>query len=170
MARERDQALNLLERLKILRISTNPGKPRQYSLTQPFTGSLRDALTGGGNHKSFGVPCNTPSKENPTVEQLDTFARNQWNGILGYMVGSAEGVSVASQVASVSEGVRKLLRDGGLVTGKSKAPTITQEGFAFILQDVNAQVWTILLLYLDAAQVVCLRPAWISKAKADYSR
>lgn len=70
------------------------------------------------------------------------------------MVGSAEGVSVAAQVASVSEGVKKLLRDGGLVAGKSKAPTITQEGFAFVLQDVNAQVWTILLLYLDAAALV----------------
>ncbi|KAI4156362.1 MAG: hypothetical protein LQ340_000326 [Diploschistes diacapsis] len=155
---ERDQALNLLERLKILRTSTNPGKPRQYSLTQPFAGSLRDALTGGGDHRSFGVPCNTPSREKPTREELDTFARNQWDGILGYMVGSAEGVSVAAQVASVSEGVKKLLRDGGLVAGKSKAPTITQEGFAFVLQDVNAQVWTILLLYLDAAALMNMDP------------
>ena len=70
------------------------------------------------------------------------------------MVGSAEGVSVASQAAAVSEGVKKLLRDGGLVAGKVKAPTITQEGFAFVLQDVNAQVWTILLLYLDNASLV----------------
>ena len=66
----------------------------------------------------------------------------------------AEGVAVSSQFGSVSEGVRKLLRDGDLVKGKSKAPEITKEGFTFILQDVNAQVWTILLLYLDAATEV----------------
>ena len=87
------------------------------------------------------------------MEQLDNFARNQWDGILGYMVGSAEGVSVASQGAKVSEGVKTLLVKGGLVAGK-KNPTITQEGFAFVLQDVNAQVWTILLLYLEASQFV----------------
>ena len=86
---------------------------------------------------------------------LDKFAQNQWDGLLGYMVGSAEGVTMASQVEQVSEGVKKLLKDGGLVSGKAKNPTITQEGFAFVLQDVNAQVWTILLLYLDAAQDVC---------------
>ena len=75
------------------------------------------------------------------------------------MVGSAgQGASAEAQAAAVTEGVRKLLRDGGLIAGKSKTPTITQEGFAFVLQDVNAQVWTVLLLYLDNAALVGTKP------------
>src|SRR5436305_8424504 len=33
-------------------------------------------------------------------------------------------------------------------------PAITQLGFSFLLQDVNAQVWTLLLQYLDMAEQV----------------
>ena len=69
------------------------------------------------------------------------------------MVGSAEGVTVTSSDAEVSEGVKKLLKDSQLVKGNKKV-TITQEGFAFVLQEVNAQVWTILINYLDAAEEV----------------
>jgi transcription initiation factor TFIIH subunit 4 len=115
-------------------------------------------LTGGGDHRSFGVPCSTPSKEKPTVEQLDSYARKQWDGILGYMVGSAEGASLSAQSINVPESVKKLLRDGGLVTGKTKNPSITQDGFAFVLQDVNSQVWTILIYYLDAVPEVRISP------------
>lgn len=66
------------------------------------------------------------------------------------MVGSADGVTVAN--SAVSEGVKKLLKDGGLVRGKPAK--ITKEGFAFILQEVNAQVWTMLIYYLEAASNV----------------
>ena len=108
-------------------------------------------MTGAGDHRSFGVPCNTPAKDKPTIEQLDIYARKQWDGILGYMVGSTEGITISAQASSVPESVKKLLRDGQLVTGKTRNPAITQDGFAFVLQDVNAQVWTILIYYLGAA-------------------
>ena len=84
------------------------------------------------------------------------------------MVGSAEGVTVASQAAKVSEGVKTLLVGGGLVAGK-KNPSITQEGFAFVLQDVNAQVWTILLLYLEASQAVWTPSLYNCTSVADLS-
>ena len=71
------------------------------------------------------------------------------------MVGSAEGVTVTSSKADVSDGVKKLLKDSQLVKG-SKKVSISQEGFAFVLQEVNAQVWTILIHYLDAAEEVCV--------------
>ena len=147
---ERDQALSLLERLHILKTTTNPGKPRAYTLTNPFVGSLRLALTGGGNHNSFGVACNTPDKDPVSVPELDEFARRQWEGVLGYMVGST-GINLIDDGARLSDGVKKLLRDGGLVKQRGRKAEITQEGFAFILQEVNAQVWTILIYYLEAA-------------------
>ena len=83
--RERDTALHLLQRLHILKTAAEqPGAVPALALTKPFVGSLRQALTGGGQHRSFGVP----------VAQLDEFARRQWEGVLGYMVGSAEGVAL----------------------------------------------------------------------------
>jgi transcription initiation factor TFIIH subunit 4 len=69
------------------------------------------------------------------------------------MVGSA-GVDLVHEGLSVSESVKKLLQDGGLVTMRGRKAEITQEGFAFILQEVNAQVWTVLIYYLDAAEFV----------------
>lgn len=137
-----------------MNISANPGKPRAYSLTNPFAASLRLALTGGGDNKSFGVPCNTPSKHPVLIEELDEFARRQWEGVLGYMVGGA-GVDLAENGAKLSDGVKTLLRLGGLVEVKNRKVEITKDGFAFILQEVNAQVWTVLILYLENAEQVC---------------
>lgn len=145
--------MNLLERLHVLSTSSNPGQPRAYSLTNPFAASLRLALTGGGNHKSFGVPCNTPGKQPVSIAELDEFARKQWEGVLGYMVGGA-GISLASEGVKLSEGVKTLLRLGRLVEVKNRRVEITQDGFAFILQEVNAQVWTVLILYLENAEQV----------------
>ena len=137
----------------MLTAATNPGQPRTYALTNPFAASLRQALTGGGNHKSFGVPCNTPDKDPVSVPQLDEFARRQWEGVLGYMVGGA-GLSIVDEGVRLSHGVKQLLQVGGLVKVRGKKVDITQEGFAFILQEVNAQVWTVLVYYLDNAEQV----------------
>lgn len=145
--------MNLLERLHVLSVVANPGQPRSYSLTNPFAASLRLALTGGGNHKSFGVPCNTPPKDAISIAGLDEFARKQWEGVLGYMVGST-GIDLTGDGVSLSDGVKTLLRIGGLVEIKNRRAEITQDGFAFILQEVNAQVWTILILYLENAEQV----------------
>jgi len=110
-------------------------------------------LTGGGNHKSFGVPCDTPDPEAITISELDDFARRQWEGVLGYMVGSA-GIDLYDEGIKLSVGVKKLLQLGGLVEVKGRRVEITQDGFAFILQEVNAQVWTVLILYLENAETV----------------
>ncbi|MCJ1362485.1 RNA polymerase II transcription factor B 52 kDa subunit [Acarospora aff. strigata] len=155
--RERDHALSLLERLHVFSTVTNPGQPRAYTLTNPFAASLRLALTGGGNHKSFGVPCDTPDPDPITIPELDEFARRQWEGVLGYMVGST-GINMYVEGIILSGGVKKLLQLGGLVEVKSKRVEITQDGFAFILQEVNAQVWTILILYLENAETLNMDP------------
>lgn len=151
---ERDQALNLLERLHVLTAITNAGQPRSYSLTNPFKSSLRLALTGGGDHKSFGAPCKVSRRDAVSVAELDEFARKQWEGVLGYMVGST-GIDLASDGVKLSQGVKTLLQMGGLVEAKNRRVEITQDGFAFILQEINAQVWTVLILYLENAHKVC---------------
>ena len=113
-------------------------------------------MTGAGGHKSFGVPVNPLPEEAVTIADLDYFARRQWEGVLGYMVGSA-GIDLSSNGAQVGAGVTTLLEMGRLVEVRGRRVEITQGGFAFILQEVNAQVWTILILYLQNAEAVSSR-------------
>ena len=145
--------MDLLTRLHILVSRADPGKLRAYSLTNPFAPSLRTALTGGGHHESFGVPCHHDSDAPVTIDDLDDLARTQWEGVLGYIVGST-GIGLRSDV-QLSQGVKTLLEIGSLVKSRGRNVEITQDGFAFILQEVNAQVWSILIHYLQNAEAVC---------------
>ena len=154
---EKEQALSLLYRLHILTVNSDPGQPQSLRLTNPFAQSLRLALTGGGKQRSFGVPCGPPEKQRVESNFLDAFARSQWESILHYMVGST-GVGSQPGAKGPSPGVRKLLEVGGLVETKGGRPEITQAGFAFLLQEVNAQVWTLLVFYLENAEGVSRSP------------
>jgi len=91
------------------------------------------------------------------MADLDNHARRQWEAVLGYMVGSAD-VGLAISNVKLGPGVATLLRMGRLVDIKGTRVEITQDGFAFILQEVNAQVWTILILYLQNAESVRAKP------------
>ncbi|KAF2769607.1 RNA polymerase II transcription initiation protein [Teratosphaeria nubilosa] len=154
-AQARDKAVSILLRLRILQdessgIKDAKGRPA-YKLTPIFAKSLRMALTGGGNHRSFGVPATTPDKTPISVEYLDSFARKQWESILYYVVGSAN--SALSSGVAISPGTQQLLQKGGFVAlqGKPPAPFITTGGFTFLLQEINAQIWSLLIVYLQVA-------------------
>lgn len=150
--REQDQALELLDRLNIIATIQTSGRQRAYRLSQPFLTSLRNALTGGGDHRSFGVPSDAPEEEKPNIGFLDEFAKAQWEGILYFIVGNAgPGGSGASKI---SDGSKILLEEGGFVEINARAATITQTGFTFLLQEVNAQVWSLLIVYLANAGTV----------------
>jgi transcription initiation factor TFIIH subunit 4 len=99
---------------------------------------------------SFGVPSETPDKHKVDVNFLDNFARTQWEGILHYVVGRA-GVGDQTGVKEPSAAVKELLASGGLIERSARNVDITQAGFSFLLQEINAQVWTILINYLDTA-------------------
>lgn len=69
------------------------------------------------------------------------------------MVGST-GIGLRNEGVNLSPSVKHLLQYGGLVDVKGRSVDITQDGFAFVLQEVNAQVWTILVLYLENSEQV----------------
>lgn len=148
---EQDQAVELLERLHILSNIHDPGQQRAYRLSKPFVSSLRLALTGGGNHRSFGVACDTPAKDKVDIKFLDNFARSQWEGILYFIVGSAG--TASAQNVTITQSSKTLLEIGEFVT-RGRTAEITQAGFEFLLQEVNAQVWSLLIVYLDNAEAV----------------
>lgn len=86
---------------------------------------------------------------------LDRYAQKQWESILFYMVGSTAGLANADSFgSSVGEGTKTLLRNGEFVRVGHGRVHITRTGFTFVLQEVNAQVWSLLIVYLKHAPSV----------------
>lgn len=81
--RQREDAFSKLRRLHIIAEAADG-----ISLDPVFKKNFRLALTGGGSHHSFGVPCNTPDKKNVTVAFLDEYAQKKFESILHFMVGT----------------------------------------------------------------------------------
>jgi transcription initiation factor TFIIH subunit 4 len=153
MHREKEQALLLLHRLHILTATAaSRDEPQALSLTTNFVTSLRLALTGGGNHQSFGVPATSVESGTVDLEYLDEYARTQWEAILHYIVNSVDERSQSGE--GPSQDAKDLLLAGGLVERHRGSVSITQAGFTFLLQEVNAQVWTLLILYIENADKV----------------
>ncbi|KAJ3467633.1 hypothetical protein MRS44_005197 [Fusarium solani] len=138
--RQKDQALSILRVLYIVQI-TAPSKerPQEMQLTANFKTSLRLALSGGP----------------PEIDIifLDRYARRKWEDILHFVVSSV-GYKSAGDVSGPNKSVKELLIAGRLVDRKPNGMVgITQAGFTFLLQEANAQVWTLLLLWLEAMDV-----------------
>ncbi|EOD52920.1 putative tfiih and nucleotide excision repair factor 3 complexes subunit protein [Neofusicoccum parvum UCRNP2] len=146
---DKDKAISVLESLHIITQAQETSGSRAYRLSSGFQNSLRQALTGGGNHRSFGVPCVESDLKKVSIDRLDLFARGQWEAILHYMVGSAG--STLGGGAEISPGTKTLLDLGHFIESRGGRATITQAGFSFLLQEVNAQVWSLLIVYLENA-------------------
>lgn len=145
--------------------STRAGKDTLLSLTPDFAASLRIALTGGDTQQSFGVPSTDQVDKAIDIPFLDRYAQSQWESILHYVVNSV-GEGLYSDDGP-SFDVRSLLEAGSLVEKRGRGLTITQAGFSFLLQEVNAQVWNILILFVkhqesDQVSSNSCRNRWIS--------
>ncbi|KAH8145083.1 uncharacterized protein LAJ45_10863 [Morchella importuna] len=140
--RQREDAFSKLRRLHIIAEAADG-----ISLDPVFKKNFRLALTGGGSHHSFGVPCNTPDKKNVTVAFLDEYAQKKFESILHFMVGTHNDTKPG-------DGVIELLCIGKLMErqGKGTQATITKNGFSFLLQEGNSQIWALLIQYLDYAE------------------
>jgi len=129
-----------------------PPVPRAYRLNPSFANSLRQALQGGGSGHSFGVPASKDSGPAITVAELDSFARQQWEGILYFIVGSVG--SNLHSATPLSKSTRTLLEWGEYVRFMRDKPTITNKGFSFLLRETNSQVWSLLIVYLKHSEQV----------------
>ncbi|KFG80199.1 putative TFIIH and nucleotide excision repair factor 3 complexes subunit (Tfb2) [Metarhizium anisopliae] len=150
---ERDHAISTLKGLHIIQISMpSKEKPQEMQLTTNFKNSLRLALTGGGEHNSFGVPSTLLVPPEIDTPFLDRYARKRWEDILHFVVSSV-GYKSTGDVSGPNKSVKELLIAGRLVDRRPNGTIgITQAGFTFLLQEPNAQVWTLLLLWLEASE------------------
>ncbi|RDA83051.1 hypothetical protein CP532_1452 [Ophiocordyceps camponoti-leonardi (nom. inval.)] len=151
---QRDQALSVLRGLHIIQITApSKEKPQEMNLTANFRTSMRLALTGGGTHSSFGVPSTLLVPPEVDVPFLDRYARKRWDDILHFVVSSV-GFRSAGEVSGPNKSVKELLIAGRLVDRRPNGGIgITRSGFTFLLQEANAQVWTLLLLWLEASDL-----------------
>ncbi|KAK2601996.1 RNA polymerase II transcription factor B 52 kDa subunit [Conoideocrella luteorostrata] len=151
--RQRDNAIATLKGLHIIQISVpSKEKPQEMQLTSNFKNSLRLALTGGGEHNSFGVPSTLLVPPEIDLPFLDRYARKKWEDILHFVVSSV-GYKSTGEASGPNKSVKELLIAGRLVDRRSNGSIgITQAGFTFLLQEPNAQVWTLLLLWLEASE------------------
>ncbi|KDE04515.1 hypothetical protein MVLG_05081 [Microbotryum lychnidis-dioicae p1A1 Lamole] len=154
--RHLDMTLSALARLHILAEPfSRPSDPqatahfdREVQLGARFRASLKMALTGGGSRGSFGDPSGEEDAQ-VTLTFLDQYAETQWEMIQHFMVGSS-----IPGIQRPSDGVLNLLMKRGLMTAAPSSPrtlSITSPGFQFLLEDINTQLWDLLLQYLDEA-------------------
>lgn len=123
-------------------------------LTTNFKHSFQRALDGGGSHNSFGVPSSLPVPPEVDLPYLERYARRKWDDILHFVVNSVGNRGGERDMGGgPKQSVKELLLAGRLVERRPSAGGvgITQAGFTFLLQEANAQVWTLLLLWLEAA-------------------
>ncbi|OGE48668.1 hypothetical protein PENARI_c026G00776 [Penicillium arizonense] len=151
--KQRDNALSILGRLHILSTTLTGEKTRAYMVTNPFASSLRQALMGAEDSHSFGVFSQGPGETQTSIADLDEYARRQWEGVMGYMVGTSA-FGGQRDMVNLSKGVKQLLQAGHLVEIRGTRVDITKDGFGFVLQDVNTQVWNILILYVESAEAI----------------
>lgn len=142
------------KRLRALHLIEEDASGTHVRLHQTFKNNFRDCLTGSQPPNAFGIIAASPEKQNVDVKFLDKFASQKWETILHFMVGT--------ELPTVpSKSVLSLLRLGGLMEGGGTGASslkITNGGFQFLLQDVNIQIWTILLEYLNLTQDLNMDP------------
>ncbi|CAG5122400.1 unnamed protein product [Candidula unifasciata] len=122
-----------------------PGGMPGWILNPVFRANFRTALLGGGapwiGHKDL-----TPDKYSKDIPFLDKYALDRWECVLHFMVGSTEGTD------GVNKDITDVLLHSGLMAIDEGEPSITAEGFQFLLLDTSSQVWFFLLQYLETVQ------------------
>lgn len=159
-AQARQLALEQLKTYHIVRESTTR-LGRCVSLVSDFARSLRSVLCGSNLNHAFGQPTTPATADQVSIDDLDYYAREQWESILGYMVGSSSLSELQDDTAEPpqppSRGIISLLQEGHLISvhgtnSRGISASITKEGFAFVLRDINTQIWALLFLYVQSAE------------------
>ncbi|RLV95432.1 RNA polymerase II transcription factor B subunit 2 [Spathaspora sp. JA1] len=143
-----------LKQLESLHLIAYDSKASHIRLHATFRQNFRDCLTGSQDPTAFGSISTTVDKHQVDVAFLDSFASQKWETVLHFMVGTESTITPSTSVLS-------LLKLGGLMEGSGKSASnlkITNTGFQFLLQDVNAQIWTLLLQYLNLTQELNMDP------------
>ncbi|KAG0657931.1 RNA polymerase II transcription factor B 52 kDa subunit [Maudiozyma exigua] len=144
------EAIKSLKSLHLIIPKKNDTGALMIGLNPTFRESFKNALTGGEVRNSFGIVIENNSI---SMDILNEYSSSKWETILHFMVGTP--------IAKIpSANVLNLLKSSGLMeeTETTAEFKITNEGFQFLLQEANAQIWTLLLQYLKMAESFQMDP------------
>ncbi|KAK7487264.1 hypothetical protein BaRGS_00021492 [Batillaria attramentaria] len=146
-AEEASQVTSALSSLRVWHTQPLTGTMSGWILNPVFRENMKTALLGGGQPWAGGAPM-TADKHARDIPFLDKYALERWECVLHFMVGSSEGSD------GVNRDITDVLVNSGLMAKEEgeALPSITQEGFQFLLMDTASQVWYFLLQYLDTVQ------------------
>lgn len=140
-----------IRRIKLLNLVIE--KNGYFALDHHFRQNLRNALVGDGAENAFGVPCPPDGKE-VSVAFLDDYATKKWEAILHFMVGTELNELPSMGVLTLLQRSGLMAIEGDIYRRRLSSVRITTLGFQFLLQDVNAQIWTLLLEYLKMSEAL----------------
>lgn len=141
--------LEALETLTALRIWTDtvlPGGLPGWWLSAVFRRNLQIGLVGGGKPWAISNSLER-DKHQKDVAFLDHYAAERWEAVLHFMVGCRTSGGITEDVAGIlfHAGLMKTEKEGS-------SPSVTMEGFQFLLMDTSSQVWHFLLHYLGTVE------------------
>jgi transcription initiation factor TFIIH subunit 4 len=129
------------------------------NLSHPFKMGLRRALQGTTTNESGDAKMAVATVDRMDPKQLDRYAHECFDSVLHFIVGS-------SLSKPLSQSLLRLLVSSGLMShhpshetltsSKTKLQVqemrITNKGFQFLLEDTHAQVWRLVLQYVELSE------------------
>ncbi|XP_055902710.1 general transcription factor IIH subunit 4 [Eupeodes corollae] len=151
-AKEQAASTSCLTELNIWRVTAIPGGLSAWELCPTFKKNLKIALLGGGKPWSLSHLMDKDAKPRD-VAFLDNYAMARWRCVLHYMVGGGT-TSKGQDSEGISPDAVRILLHANLMKRDERdgTPSITRQGFQFLLLDTRSQVWHFMLQYLDTCQ------------------
>eukprot|EP01113_Clastostelium_recurvatum_P007916 TRINITY_DN13706_c0_g1_i1.p1 TRINITY_DN13706_c0_g1~~TRINITY_DN13706_c0_g1_i1.p1 ORF type:complete len:483 (-),score=103.52 TRINITY_DN13706_c0_g1_i1:46-1494(-) len=113
-----------------------------------FRENLLSTLSSIEDHPALSRDGLEPDEHPPSLEFLEKYAQQSWDSVLQWMVGGTPSTVSYSPSTRL---VNLLLNAGLMMTGDDGDPHITNQGFKFLLKDINTQMWTLLLEYVKVS-------------------
>ncbi|KAF3329257.1 general transcription factor IIH subunit 4 isoform X1 [Carex littledalei] len=141
-------AIDRLLQLRVFIEVTDRKKEPSYKMNQKFQSNMQKYLISGGTLPREAMTLNAVVRL-PSVEELDTYALEQWECFLLQLINSSQ----VEKPTSFSSSMMRAFQRGLLSSSRdNEAPRLTESGFQFLLMETNAQLWYIIREYISSAE------------------
>ncbi|XP_074580172.1 general transcription and DNA repair factor IIH subunit TFB2 [Curcuma longa] len=140
-------AIDRLLQLRVFLEVNDRKKETSYKINPKFQINIQKHLVNGGTLPREPMPLSTTVRL-PTLEDLETYASEQWERFLLQLINSSQ----AEKLTSFSSSMIKVFQRGLLSSRENEVPKLTENGFQFLLMDTNAQLWYIIREYISTAE------------------
>ncbi|CAL8106972.1 unnamed protein product [Orchesella dallaii] len=144
--KEHSEAAEAISTLRVWKEVTMQGGLAGWMLDHKFRHNLKVALLGGGKQWTKSTNLDQDSKPR-TVKDLDLYALERWEAMLHFLTEKQQKSDTVSK-----DTIMTLTHAGLMEQDENNAPSITNEGFQFLLLDTASQVWYFIVKYLETVE------------------